>query len=276
MDEEQNDIAPSFTELGMEEYDETNDIIRQNVQELWEFWQKKECTCRKSKTKKKTCYEKIGFYYFFKRQEECHDMSHNNLDTWIMGQLASFAYNKLQESDNLITDNRIKYQYRYDAHHIMCLTAYLKLTGISSCRLDRIKSHIKNNGIVEIIHGNIGRTSIRPDRVVIDNKMKQDINNYLHNYANIYGFPSPGRNMKNDVMPIISLPTDMTYTSLKPAFIAAVAPSIYNKYAVNHPVRLACLAKHLIINPIANIIILAFFLKRNKGASRPVQDLTNR
>ncbi|CAG8835208.1 20746_t:CDS:2, partial [Cetraspora pellucida] len=74
-DIEQEDIyniALPFVELGMDEYDETDDIIHQNVQELWEFWQQKECTCRNKDNK--TCYEKIGFY------------------NWIKGQLTSFAF----------------------------------------------------------------------------------------------------------------------------------------------------------------------------------------
>ncbi|CAG8500411.1 27_t:CDS:2 [Cetraspora pellucida] len=154
MDEEQNDIVPSFTELGMKDYDKTNDIIR--------------------------------FYYFFKRQEECHDMSHNNLDTWIIRQLASFAYNKLQESDNSITDNYIKYQYHYNAQHT----------------------------VLEIIHGNTGHTSIRSDCAIIDDNIKQDINNYLHNYANIYGF----------------LSLDITYTSVYEAYISTIKSNKEDNY----------------------------------------------
>ncbi|RIB04456.1 hypothetical protein C2G38_2222344 [Gigaspora rosea] len=104
------------------------------------FGKKKNAPVKKAKAKKKACFEKIGFNRFFKRQEECRNMSHNNLDTWIKGQLASFAY-----SDNSTTQNRIKYQYRYDNQNIVYLSTYLILITISSCRLDRNKAHIKNN-----------------------------------------------------------------------------------------------------------------------------------
>ncbi|CAG8753566.1 16823_t:CDS:2, partial [Cetraspora pellucida] len=56
------------------------------------------------------------------------------------------------------------------------------------------------------------------------------INNYLHNYANIYGFPSPGRNIKNNAMPIISLPTDITYTSVYEAYISTIKSNKEDNY----------------------------------------------
>ncbi|RIB14957.1 hypothetical protein C2G38_2094378 [Gigaspora rosea] len=87
-------------------------------------------------------------------------MSHNVLDTRIKGQLAPFAYHELQENE---MQNRIKYQYRYNNQHV-CLPTYLTLVGIFSSRLDRIKAHMKSYGMEEIIYGNTGRSSIRPDR----------------------------------------------------------------------------------------------------------------
>lgn len=213
-----NNIAPSFAELEIEEYDEEDELIRQNVQELWEFWQKKACTCRKSKKKNKSCFEKIGFRQFFKRQEECRNMSHNVLDTWIKGQLASFAYHELQENE---VQSRIKYQYRYNNKLVTCLPTYLTLVGISSSRLDRIKAHMKSYGMEEIIHGNTGRSSIRPNRAIIDDQIKQEISKYLNNYADLYGFPSPGRSLRNNSTPVVSLPRDKTYTS------------VYEEYVIN-------------------------------------------
>ncbi|CAG8461816.1 14781_t:CDS:2 [Cetraspora pellucida] len=226
---EQNNLVPSFAELNLEEFDETDDLICQRVQELWEFWQKNECTCRKSKKKTKSCFEKIGFSQFFKRQEECHNMTHNNLDIWIKGQLASFAFNdesskqkNSQELNNSTANNRVKYRYHYNAQHIVCLPTYLALIGISSSRLDRIKAHIKSNGMAEIFHGNTGRASTRPNRAIIDDQAKQELNNFLRNYANIHGYPSPGRYIRKSTMPIISLPTDTTYTDVYEEYVTTI------------------------------------------------------
>ncbi|CAG8609531.1 4205_t:CDS:1, partial [Cetraspora pellucida] len=223
-------IAPSFSELELEEFDETDDIICQNVQELWEFWQKKECTCRKTKNKINTCFERIGFCRFFKRQEECRNMPHDDLDVWIKGQLASFAYSselpkqkkKLQESDNFIVRDCFTYQYRYDAQYIMCLSTYLKLIGISSSWFDRIKAHIKNYGMIKPIHGNTGHSSIRPDHAIINDQVKQELNYYIRNYASFYGFPSPVRCIRHDAMSIILLPINTTYNSIYEEYIITI------------------------------------------------------
>ncbi|CAG8686499.1 15724_t:CDS:2 [Cetraspora pellucida] len=129
-------------------------------------------------------------------------MSHNCLDTWIQGQLASFAYSESSEQNNSQElNNRIKYQYCYNAHYI---------------------AHIRSNGMTEITHGNSGRISIRSDRAFIDDQTKQELNNFLHNYATIHGYPSPGRHMQKSTMPIISLPMDTTYNSIYEEYINTV------------------------------------------------------
>ncbi|CAG8737377.1 6969_t:CDS:2 [Cetraspora pellucida] len=204
---EQNDIniAPSFAKLGLEEYDKTNKIIQQNVQELCKFWQNGVCACRKSKSKKKPCFEKIGFYRFFIRQEECRNMSHNNLDTWIQGQLALFAYN-----ESLLNKKN---------------SQELNNSAIQN-------PHIKNNGMTEIIHGNTECTSIRYDRAVIDNELKQELSNYLQNNANLHEFPSPCRNMQNYSIPIILLPIDQTYTSIYEEYVTMIKSNKNKDYKV--------------------------------------------
>ncbi|CAG8514419.1 10147_t:CDS:2 [Cetraspora pellucida] len=204
-DIEQNDlydIMPTFAELGMKEYDEADDMIRQHVQEL--------------------------------RQEECRKMSYNSLDSWIKGQLAAFAFSEFPKNKKTSQESRsrITYQYRYDAQHTVCMSTYAALTGISLARLHRIKSSIKNEGIVENIHGNIGRTFIRSDRAIVDEEIKQEINNFIHNYANIHGFPSPGRHMRQNAIPIISLPVGTRYTDVYEEYIKFIELTKSENYKI--------------------------------------------
>ncbi|CAG8739891.1 11614_t:CDS:2, partial [Cetraspora pellucida] len=220
-DIEQEDIyniAPPFVELGMDKYDEPDDIIHQNVQELWEFWQQKECTCRNKDNK--TCYEKIGFCKFFKRQEMCHNILHDSLDNWIKGQLTSFAFSKLpknkKKSSQKLRD-RITYQYCYDAQHIVCLPTYIVLTGVFSSRLDRIKLYIKNNSTEEMVHGNIGRTFIQSNRATINEEILQEVNNFIHNYVNIHRFP---------------LPADTTYYNVYEEYVNYIQSIKDNNYKI--------------------------------------------
>ncbi|CAG8536913.1 17057_t:CDS:2 [Cetraspora pellucida] len=156
-------------------------------------------------------------------------MLHDDLDVWIKGQLASFAYSelpkqkkKIQDPNNIITRDRFNYQYRYDAQHIVCLSTYLKLIGISSSRLDRIKTHIKDYGMAKPIHGNMGRPSIRSDHAIINEQVKQELNNYIRNYATFYGLPLPIRHLRNDAMSIILLPINTTYNSIYEEYISTI------------------------------------------------------
>ncbi|CAG8497715.1 5132_t:CDS:2 [Cetraspora pellucida] len=125
-DIEQEDIyniALPFVELGIDEYDETNNIIHQNIR----------------------------FCKFFKQQEMCYNILHD-----------------------------------------ICLPTYIVLTVVSSSRLDQIKSYIKNNSTEEMVHSNIECTFIQSNHATINEKILQEVNNFIHNYVNIHGFPSPG------------------------------------------------------------------------------------
>ena len=44
--------------------------------------------------------------------------------------------------------------------------------------------------------------------VTIDQELVTIVCNFIINYANIYGFPSPGRHMQTDSLAIILLPTE--------------------------------------------------------------------
>ncbi|CAG8751220.1 20606_t:CDS:2, partial [Gigaspora rosea] len=148
----------------------------------------------------------------------------------IQGQLASFAYSESSEQNN---SQESKNRITATMHNITYASTYLILIGISSSRLDRIKAHIRSNGITEIIHGNTGCASIRPDRAIIDDQTKQELNNFLHNYANIHGYPSPGRHMQKSTMPVILLPTDEEYINtikfIKGEDYKAMAFSIFHQ-----------------------------------------------
>ncbi|CAG8757279.1 10999_t:CDS:2 [Cetraspora pellucida] len=79
-DIEQEDIyniAPPFVELEMDEYDETDDIIHQNVQELWEFWQQKDT--------EEMVYSNIGHTFI--------QSNHATINEGILQEVNNFIYN---------------------------------------------------------------------------------------------------------------------------------------------------------------------------------------
>ncbi|CAG8457663.1 16853_t:CDS:2 [Cetraspora pellucida] len=49
--------------------------------------------------------------------------------------------------------------------------------------------------IVKNIYGNIECIFIRFDHTIVDEEIKQEINNFIYNYINIHGFPSSGQHM---------------------------------------------------------------------------------
>jgi len=55
--------------------------------------------------------------------------------------------------------------------------------------------------------------------VTINQELATIVYNFIINYANIYGFPSPGHHMQTDSLAIILLPTEKNYTRVYEDFI---------------------------------------------------------
>src|SRR3954453_20132984 len=58
--------------------------------------------------------------------------------------------------------------------------------------------------------------------MVIDKDVAEVVKNFLENYAEVHGLPSPGRSVNRITQSIIFLPTEMSYKSVHRDFLAGL------------------------------------------------------
>ncbi|CAG8719812.1 44678_t:CDS:2, partial [Gigaspora margarita] len=147
-------------QLELNDY-EDNELVQEVVQDLWKFFQSKNC-------------EKILSMFLDKKE----------LDLVLMGQLMAFEYNQTNE-----IIKKFNYQFNND----------IKL--------------------FERLHGNTKRIPNTKKRIKIDQTLSTLISTFISNYANVHGYPSPGRHLQHDTQTIIYLPMDKDYTKVYANFI---------------------------------------------------------
>jgi len=92
------------------------------------------------------------------------------------------------------------------------------MLGISLKYFESIKSHLLDKGLSTRVHGNTGKIPIRKTKMVIDENIKEEIKEFILNYAKTHGLPNPGRSKRTDNITIF-LPTEMSYKSVHKDFL---------------------------------------------------------
>ncbi|CAG8844392.1 28597_t:CDS:1, partial [Gigaspora margarita] len=197
-------------QLDLSEY-EDNELVQEVVQDLWKFFQSKNCECRMRNTYQ--CFEKVGFKRFFERHMQFRSLDKKELDLVLMGQLMAFEYNQTNENA------KQKFNYQFNNDIKLCKNTYLKLIGVGNKHLIQINESLKNKGLVERLHGNTKRIPNTKSRTKIDQTVSTLVSTFISNYANVHRYPSPGRHLQHDTQSIIYLPTDQDYTKVYNNFI---------------------------------------------------------
>jgi hypothetical protein len=207
-----SNLRPTYNliELGLEDYEE-NDLVLDTIHDLMMFFQKEiNCHCKTTSITKKdlrTCYEKVGFKQFFERHLQLHALEKDELELFIKAQMMSF------EATSITSETRHKYRYNFSYHLPLCQPAYIKLCGITEYMLKTLQGDLQMNGLSERLHKNIGRTPQIESRAQVDLEVGLMVKQYLQQYANIFGLPSPMRHL-DDSDAFIHLPTGKTYVSV--------------------------------------------------------------
>ena len=68
------------------------------------------------------------------------------------------------------------------------------MLGIGRTYFENIRNHLINSGLLPRVHGNIKRMPQWKTKMVIDKNVAEVVKNFLENYAEVHGLPSPGRN----------------------------------------------------------------------------------
>jgi hypothetical protein len=58
--------------------------------------------------------------------------------------------------------------------------------------------------------------------MVIDKNIAEVVKNFLENYAEVHGLPSPGRNINRITQSIVFLPAEMSYKSVHRDFLVGL------------------------------------------------------
>ncbi|RHZ62048.1 hypothetical protein Glove_344g61 [Diversispora epigaea] len=138
--------------------------------------------CVYFKNKLQSCFERIGYEWFLVRRMEFESLEKKSRDMVIKGQLIAF-----QKDENI----------------------------------KKVSDNNRKQGLEERIYGNTGRASKNMKRIELNYKVSCEIFEFLTNYTNAHGFPSPGHHFNKVFMPVIFLPTNYNYTSVYQDYIKA-------------------------------------------------------
>ncbi|CAG8767613.1 23038_t:CDS:2, partial [Racocetra persica] len=172
-------LPMSLEQLDLSEY-EDNELVQEVAQDLWIFFQSKNCECRMRNTYQ--CFEKVGFKRFFEQHMQFRSLDKKELDLVLIGQLMAFEYNQTNKNA------KQKFNYQFNNDIKLCKNTYLKLIGVGNRYLIQINKSLINKGLVKRLHGNTKRISnIKSQRELIqkrldDHKQKAEIErDYYHN-----------------------------------------------------------------------------------------------
>jgi hypothetical protein len=199
----------NFIELGLEDYEE-NELVLDTIDDLMIFFQENNCHCRTTKATKndlRTCYEKVGFKQFFERHLQLRALEKDGLELFIKAQLMSFETTRIQ------SEARHNYRYNFMHNLPLCKPAYMKLCGITEYMLNTLQDDLQINGLSERLHKNTGRIPKIKSRAQVDLEVGLMVKQFLLQYADIFGLPSPMRHF-DDSDAFIYLPTGKTYVSV--------------------------------------------------------------
>uniref|UniRef100_U9UWU0 Uncharacterized protein n=1 Tax=Rhizophagus irregularis (strain DAOM 181602 / DAOM 197198 / MUCL 43194) TaxID=747089 RepID=U9UWU0_RHIID len=173
-----------------------------------EFFDKGKCTCNFK------CFEKIGYERFLTRRIEFEALNKDMRNMVIKGQLMAFQHD---ENTKKVTANNRKFfhfKYCFNNSTPICHSTYQALVGVGHSYLDNVIKHLREFGFEERIHGNTGNVPKNMIHVEVNYDMVCEIYNFLKNYSDIHGLPSPGRKLNKITMPVVFLPTNFSYASV--------------------------------------------------------------
>src|SRR5437764_7454399 len=73
---------------------------------------------------------------------------------------------------------------------------------------------VATNGIIPRVHGNVKKVPRWKTKIIIDTNVATAVKNFLENYAEIHGLPSPGRNVNRITQSLTLLLAETSYKSV--------------------------------------------------------------
>ncbi len=182
--------------------DKIYDNLKLKVKKAFE---KRNCSCHSS------CYEKISYERFLAHWAEFKSLDKNVQDMVIKGQL--IAFQKDENTKKVNSNNRkfLCFNYCFNNSLSICHTTYQDLVGVGHTYLDNVIKYFREYGLEERIYGNTGRALKNMKHVEVNYGVASEIYNFLKNYSDIYGIPSPGWYFNKISIPVVFLLTSYSY-----------------------------------------------------------------
>src|SRR5918911_2507781 len=153
------------------------------------------------------CSSGIPKEQFAELRESFQALSKSEQDIFLMAQLKAMDGGTVSASRRLKKKNRSNKRtfYQWDHNTLLCQETYLNMLGIGRTYFENIRNHLINNGLLARVHGNIKRMPQWKTKMVIDKDVAEIVKNFLENYVEVHGLPSPGRSIYRITQSIILL-----------------------------------------------------------------------
>src|SRR5436190_11421948 len=157
-----------------------------------------------------SCSKMIPREKFAELREAFQALSRSEQDIFLMAQL------KAMNGGEITASRRLKKKTRTNKK------AYLNMLGIGRTHFENVRNHLATNGIIPRVHGNVKNVPRWKTKITIDIAVATAVKNFLENYAEIHGLPSPGRNVNRITQSLTLLPAETSYKSVYRDFIAGL------------------------------------------------------
>ena len=202
--------STSENSLELEEFEdyEKNDLVIDVIDDLKSFFQSSPCKCKGKDSQ--SCLEKIGFKNFFERYFEFKSLDKKEKDLSIKTQLMVFQFERNASEEDI---NKHYYKYKYNENIQICQPVFLKLCDIKINMLKTLQKHLRTNGLEDHQHGNMKKIPELKSRAFVDFEVAESVKNFILNYADLHGLPSPMR-FRDNSDPYIYLGTQNSFSSV--------------------------------------------------------------
>ena len=182
-----------------------------------------------------SCSSKVPKEAFAKMQEAFQALSKPEQDIFLMVQLRAMDSRSISASCHLKKKACINKRmlYCWDCNISLCQETYLNMLGIGWAHFENVRNHLLNNSLLLWVHGNVKRMLQWKTKMVIDKDVATAVKNFLLNYAEVHGLPSPVRNVNRATQSITFLPAEMSYKSVHCNFLAGLEEDI-NLHALKY------------------------------------------
>ena len=165
-------------------------VFEVEEQQVVEEFMVKGCSCRKWGGK--PCSGQFSAEYVKKMRLSCMELTREQLDMFLMGQLTAFTNNSttvVVESRHRPDERQRGYANFFHQGKSICATTFKFLHGIGHKRLRNVSKALHSSGVVPRIHGNTKRLP----KHALSVKSTQFVVRFLLNYCELNGLLLPGR-----------------------------------------------------------------------------------